>query len=612
MKNSNKKSQQNKNNIKRNTLTIFKNKNDFILPIILAFCLPVLLYLQTINFGFSYFDDDLIIINNINFLSHFGNFHQAFLTDQFIDKSSSFYRPMGTLSYMIDIQLSGGNNAWMYHLSNILFLGLISCLIFLLLKRLLVPPKLALISTLIYCVHPLFVSTTVFIPNRAELMLDFFSLLSFLFFIDFLQMKKISYLFLNWAAFTLALFSKETGAFLPFIFITYYFTFSKEKRFDKKYLFMIVLYAISGMYWYWLRSKAIVNFSNSGEVFGLPALLSNLRIIPEALTKFFLPFDFAPIPGFSIMKFLIGVVIIILIIIIFSKNKERSKKEKVFCFSWFIILMLPPMLYKHPYIDYLDHRFFLPLFGILLFLLFIFPKKWLKKGDIKISWIMIAIIIFLCSFTFIKSRDYSDPMTFYNSVISYNSNSALAFNNRGKIKSNKGEYEDALKDFNRAIDISRSYDKPYNNRGLIKSKMGDYIGAIADFDIAISINNIYANAYSNRGAAKIFLGKYKESIVDFNQTIALQSDCEEAYYNRGFAKIRLEDYKDAIEDFNKYISFNSTNAKAYGNRAIAKYSIKDYTGAIEDFNKALELNPNDKTALRLKDKAQQELQKTNK
>ena len=50
--------QQGKNTIKKNTLIISEKKNSSILPIIIAFCLPVLLYLQTINFGFTHFDDD--------------------------------------------------------------------------------------------------------------------------------------------------------------------------------------------------------------------------------------------------------------------------------------------------------------------------------------------------------------------------------------------------------------------------------------------------------------------------------------------------------------------------------------------------------------------------
>ena len=58
--------------------------------IIIVFCVPVILYLQTINFGFTHFDDDIIISNNITFLSDFGNAPQAFHTDPFIDKLVRF------------------------------------------------------------------------------------------------------------------------------------------------------------------------------------------------------------------------------------------------------------------------------------------------------------------------------------------------------------------------------------------------------------------------------------------------------------------------------------------------------------------------------------------
>ena len=344
--------------------------------IIIAFCLPVLLYLQTIKFGFTYFDDDSIIINNYAFLSHFGNCHKAFLTDAFIIKTSSFYRPLQTLSYMVDIQLSGGNNAWMFHLSNILLLGLISCLLFILLKKFIITPALALFSALIYCAHPLFVSSIAWIPARGDLLLLVFSLLSFLFYIEFLQKGKIRYLLLNWLSFTIALFCKETAAFLPFLFIVYYFTISHEKQFKKKHLFILLLYAVSGTYWYWMRFRAIGNTYYPSAEFGITAIISNLQTIPQSITKLFVSFGFDPFPDFSLFKTLTGSLIIILIIYLLFKNRERTIKEKIFCLSWFLILMLPPMIYKHPHIDYLDHRFFLPLIGILLFILFLFPRRW--------------------------------------------------------------------------------------------------------------------------------------------------------------------------------------------------------------------------------------------
>ena len=436
---------QGKNIIKESKVLIPEKKKSSALFIIIAFCLPVLIYLQTLNFGLSHLDDDNIITKKYTFLSDLGNARKAFLTDAFADKSSSFYRPLQTLSYMADIKLSGGNKNWMYHLSNVLLLGAISCLLFLLFRRLLIPPKLALLSTLVFCAHPLFVSSVAWIPARGDLLLLMFSLISFLFFIEFLQKKKIIYLLLNWAAFTIALFCKETAALLPLLFILYYYAFIPEKRFGKRYFFIIIIYAVSGIFWLWLRSIAIGGIvSNKNYSVDIIPLLANLRTIPESLAKFFLPFDFGTIPGFTIFYTLTGLLLMAAIIYLFFKNNERTKKEKVFCFAWFLLLMLPPMLYRHMLVDYLDHRFFLPLIGILLFVLFIIPKKWMAKGDIKRAWLLAAALVVLCSFTFIKSRSYTDPATYYNSAISHNPISALAYYGRGIIRANKGDNQGAL------------------------------------------------------------------------------------------------------------------------------------------------------------------------
>jgi len=592
MKNNNRKPQyrQSKKTNKDYKL-IFSKNNSIIIPTIIAFFIPVLLYLQTIHFDFSYFDDDGIIIKNINFLSHFRNVQQAFLTDAFIIKMSSFYRPMQTLSYIVDIQLSGGNEPWMYHLSNILLWGLIACSLFLLLKRLSIPTKLALLSTLIYCAHPLFVSSVAWLPARGDLQLTFFSLLSFLFFIEFLQKRKNIYLILNWITFTIALFCKETAVILPFIFIIYFFTFHSEKHFGKKHFFILLIYAISGISWYWLRSIAIGGYSNPNDVFGLTALLSNLPTIPESLTKFFLPVYSAPIPFYSIITTLTGLLIIAAIVFLFFKNNERSKKEKIFCVAWFLLFMLPPMLFKKPYIDYLDHRFSLPLIGILLFLLFIIPKKWFKNGDIKRSWLMVLILVIFCSFTFVKSRSYSDPMTFYNSAVSCNPNSVIANFNRGYIKNIKSDFQGSIDDFSKVIAICPSNADAYNNRGLAKLNMGDNSGAIADYTIAISKNNKCIEAYYNKGVAKGNIGDNIGAIEDFNKAVAICPTYYQAYYGRGNVKNSMGDFKGAVENFNKAIAICPTYAEAYNNRGLAKISMGDNSGAIADYDKAIAINP---------------------
>ena len=608
MKKEKSKSKQQQN---KKTINASKKKNNSFLFIVIAFSLPVLLYLQTVNFKYNNFDDNAIILNNVPFISHFGNFFKAFLTDQFISKSSSLYRPIGTLSYMLDVQISGGSNAWMYHLSNVLILGFISVILFLILKQFSIPPKLALLGALIYYMHPLFVSTTAAIQNRAELTLGLFSLLSFLFLIEHLQKRKNIYLFLHWITFTIALFCKETAAFLPFIFILYFIIFHYKKRFEKKYLLNIFLYVISGILWYWLRSLAIGNYSNPGNVSILDAIKSNLQTFPESFTKFFLPFDSSPIPGFSIFKTITGFIIILLLILVIIKNKKLFKKEIIFCFSWFFILMLPPMPFKHPLVDYLDHRFFLPFIGILLFFLFVFPKRWLENGDIKRMWLFVAIIILLSSFTFIKTLPYSDPYNFYNSAISQNPKSPIAYCNRGFIKSGNGDYSGAVEDYNKAISLYDKYSEFFYNRGVSYISLKNYKNAIDDFNSAITLNPNYAEAFNNRGNVKSNIGDNSGAIEDYNKAILLRPDYARAYLNKGVAFGSSGNFKEALANFDKAIHLLPNFLEAIENRAIAKYYLRDLNGALADCEISLSINPNDEKAIRLKSQVQFEI-KSNK
>jgi tetratricopeptide (TPR) repeat protein len=608
--------------------TFLKHNKKTILPVVIVFCLPVLLYLQTVGFGFTYFDDHDLILNNLAFLSDFRNVPRTFLNDASLAQNSHYYRPLQTASYMTDIFLSGGNNAWMYHLTNILLLGLTACALFLLMRKFLIPSKLALVSTLIFCAHPLFNFFVAWIPSRGDLLLALFSLLSFIFFIEHLQKKKPIFLFLHWLSFTIALFCKETALFLLFVYIIYYFAFSPEKRFDKKYLLNIALYAFSAIFWLWLRSRAIGNVSISDEM-RLAPLISNLQTIPESLSSFFLPFDIALIPRFSLFKTLTGLGIMILITVVFFINKERTKKEKIFHLSWFILLMLPGMIVKEEFIDYLNHRFFLPLVGILLFILILIPKKWIEETAIKrkivVNGVYFFIFALLSSITVVNSRSYSDPMTFWNASISQNPTNALNYNNRGYVKEIKSDFQGAINDYTNALKLNPNFEPAYYNLGNVYANKGDFAEAIKNYEKAAAINpndaNIYYNlgntytakgnleraieeynkaiglnpyyaeAYNNLGLAYQALGDLESALQDYDKAIELKPGLAEAYYNRGNSYLALGNFENAIRDYQKAIELNQNYAEAYNNLGLAYQALGDLESALQDYDKAIELKP---------------------
>lgn len=578
------------------------------LQILVVFCVPVLLYLHTLTFGFTNFDDANLIITNAAFLGDFGNAPRVFLTDAFLNKTTTFYRPLQTLTYMIDVRLAGGISAAAFHLTNLLLLGCIACTLLQVLKKFLVPATLAVLATLLYCLHPLFVSSVVWIPARGDLLLTCCALLSFLFLINFLQTASRPYLILHWITFTMALLCKETAALLPALFIAYHFMFSGQKPVKPRYPLTIASYVVTGLFWYALRSKAISSLPGENALFGVRAIIANIRTIPEALASFFLPVNLAPLPYFSTLKTVLGSGIIIIIAALFARNKIKDYKTGLFGLIWFIALMAPPLLFKHHLIDYLPHRFFLPLIGILLFICSAIPKRWLEQRARQIALIVLPIMAVLSNGTFTASRAYREPLTFYDAALAANPNSALAYNNRGIQKGIGNDVQGALADFNRAIQLNPAYEEAYNNRGLARLQSGDHLGAITDFDRAIAINSSYPDPHYYRGLAYYNGQDYRRAIGDFSSYTSLSKVHRDEYNYLGKAEAQLGNYQEAAKQFSRAVAINPKQQLAYVNRAIVRSYLGDYAGVVADCDSALALQADNKDVVRLRTEAMARLQ----
>jgi len=601
------KPQQHTSNRKENTANISPNRYSFF-PLIVVFFVPVLLYLQTVSFGFTHFDDDHIMLEHADFINNITNIPQAFTTDAFIAKDSYFYRPLQTVSYIIDAQFSSGNNPWMFHLSNVLLIGFVAVLLFLLLKKFLIPKSLAFWGTIIFSVHPLFVSSVAWIPARGDLLVTLFSLLSFLFLLQYMQTKRLISVVIHVLSFILALFCKETAAVLPLLFVLYFFCFSKDIHVEKRHVFILVLYTISVIVWYFIRAKIVTPQLHTNDVLGLTAIVANIRTIPESLALLFIPIV-APIPQFTVFKTLSGMVFLGGIVILAFINKTTLKKEKLFYITWFCLFMLPPLLFKGGLIDYLCHRFMLPLIGILTLLLSMVPKQWLEHKLFKTPLIPIAVCLLLAGFSFNQSEAYGNPMGYYTAAVNQNNHSALAYHNRGKLKMNNGNFMDAVADLQEAINLCPKYTEAFSDKGSSLYHLGNMQGAIDDYSKAITLNPNSEGVFYNRGAAYFNLADFKDAIADFTKAIAIRPNDADAYNYRGAALGATGNYLQAMVNFDIAIKYNPQFADAYFNRATTRYVLHDAVGTIVDCENVLNLHPGDERASDLKAAAQQELQK---
>jgi Tfp pilus assembly protein PilF len=469
-------------------------------------------------------------------------------------------------------------------------MSLIGSLLFKFLQKLNVPVKLALVSALIYCVHPLFVSSVAWIPSRGDLLLTVFSLAAFLSLMKFLTNGSLVALIAHLSFFILALFCKETAAALPILFGFYFVVFYKGDKRKVVHYAALAVYALSIAGWFVMRSKAIGSNTSSNDLVGLSALGANLRVIPEALAQLIFPLGLEEFPTFSITKTSIGVLALAAMIIVFIKGKQGTKRELLFGATWFLVLTIPALFFKNTQIDYLNHRFILPLVGVLIFIVFALPRKLRETVTLKTQMIFAFIALVLVIMSFSRMPHYADPVKFYTAATSDDSRSPLAFYNMGNTMKNiTFNYTAAIQNYSKAIELKADYPEAYNNRGNAYVLQRSYEIAIRDFTRAIELKPDYADAYYDRGIAYKNAGIYDKAIADYTRTIELDPGYYKAYNNRGFVYFTLEDFNKAIADYTKAVELNPSYARGFYNRANAYIRKGDNEKACQDFEKAGQL-----------------------
>lgn len=498
----------------------------------LILCAAVfLLYGKTATYDFTNFDDDLIISENAEYFKNEAKFLDFFTKDAFLDEETktSFYRPLQNLMFWFEIKLAGDTKPYVFHFVNVLLFALLVCAIFNLFLLLKIPEKLSFLGALLFLAHPLFTLSVAWIPARGDLLIALFAVLSTNFFIRFINSLITKDLLLTILFFALALFSKETAVMLPFIFLLYFYLMQPQHKIKKQHFVLGVSMFVVGVCWFLLRSQATAIDSQGTHIQGF---FAGFRTLPTAIGQFFIPFEQAPMPVFTTTKIVLGIVNIFLLFFIFVKNKSMTWKNATFYVMWCLLFLLPTFLFTSAHFPYLDHRFLLPLIGVLGFVLYWISTFW-KNNQKIIQATFITLIIIFSIITFGRTSAYENSEVFYTTVIKHNKQSAVAYYNMAKILEKKEKYKEAISNYTRAINLNSFY-QYYADRGLLLGKMGDLQNAIKDFDQTIALNKNYDAIdaiYVNRGFAKFKLKLYEESIVDYKNVLALQKPTEESKTN---------------------------------------------------------------------------------
>jgi tetratricopeptide (TPR) repeat protein len=546
----------------------------------------IFLYSRAPGFNVTGLDDDTLIGA---FAGHHYTLTDAFTSNAFmIKRGNDFYRPLQSAFFIIDAAITGATPA-AYHVTNIILHCLAVCALFWFLVLLGYNRWLCFSAAAFFAGNPQLAQAVAWVPGQGDLLLGLFGVLSLAFLLKFRETGNFRFFALHGTAFFLATLSKESAILLPLLYVAFLFLREGRKSLCAKNLPLIPAWGLIAAIYLLLRHHAM-NGLPIKTIFGLLPFLGNLRVLPETLRGFFAGYDIPVMPSFTLLPTIGGLIAGALLLLVLGLQRKLGRPMVLFGVLWFVVLSIPGMMYRHELgshaYDYLNHRSYLPLMGVLLLIVEAAPAAWLSRS--KSAFITVAAAI-LCGTWLLCWRQvgyFADPPAFYNQAIRTNPESALALNNRGKLRSDGDDRQGSMGDFDAAIKLYPGYAMAYNNRGNNKGLLGDLPGAIADLSRAVALDTAYALGFSNLGRWKAMSGDTAGALADYNRSIRLDPNFSGSYNNRGALLGQRGDYDHAAADFQKAIDLDPRFSEAMLNLGRVKLYRGDRAGACVEWQEA--------------------------
>lgn len=489
-----------------------------------------LVYGRTINYDFVGLDDGELIVDNFAYISDLSNIPTAFTTHAFYNPAAAggsnvYYRPILTLSLMLDAQIGGKSPAF-YHLINILLHIFASVLLLKLLIRFDISADLSFLFALLFAVHPALSQAVAWIPGRNDSLLAVFVFACFIFLSDHLKSSSLQKLFFHFLFFGLAMFTKESAISMPLIAIVFVVIFGrKEPSAGQKNVFRSIVFLLAGylvvlLPWYLLRVKVVENTTADLSFSGLShSFVTNLPMLLQFIQKSLLPFFLSILSVPADTNYLLSIALILLIGFFLFRSKEKNGWTVLLGILWFCAFLLPGFVVH--ILTGFEHRVYVPLLGIFLVLSEIDALKKFSLNNMKNVLSGVAVVLIFLIATVSHSVSYSGNYFFWKTAATNSAHSALARMNYGLALARNGEVEKAMQIYKEGLSINPQEPLIHNNLGTIYARNNRFAEAEDEFKKEIEVNPTFSDAYFNLGILYQQTGRDSLMLAMWNKALEI-------------------------------------------------------------------------------------------
>ena len=459
-------------------------KNYYIaLPVVV-----LVVYLRILTFDLTGFGDDVIILDNFERISNFSGIVSEFSKTY---PGGDDYKPLTMVSFYLYAAFSG-QSTYFYHFTNLIIHALVCIILFRFLVLLNFSKPASLIGALIFAVHPLIGGNIALISSRSNLLMLAFGLLAMLYCIKYFNSRASVNIWLSGLFVLLSMLSDFSGFAFSLLIITYSVVFHNREFKDN---FNIIIAPLLSIVIIWFLLYLNVDFSGAGNIFNPESgiiLISGVfinpemfKLLPEIAWKFLLPFGISPLPFFSTLSIIIGIVVLSAFSILpffIAKDNNSFKFSTIFglLFLLFGVIFSAVTLtnISSELFDYLTRFTYLPFVGVVILI-----SALLSEFNLNISNRIynVGILIVFAMITYINFYNLDD----YKSELSFIESASNINPENQKLKAELIEIYLKRGYIDKAVNINENIDKSDKNNAEIFLKIGDFYYKNKNYDDAI-------------------------------------------------------------------------------------------------------------------------------
>ncbi len=480
-------------------------------------------YLPTFNAPFVW-DDEVMVVGNplITSPSHIP---QIFEASAFGHAASAqdFFRPIQTLSYILDYQLFG-LDATGFHLMSWLYFALSCALLFCFLRLLThlyqvqnepgisnravfqLSKYACLVITLLFAVHPLNIEVVTYISGRGDVLFLVFALLALC---GTLQAAKGHNwaIPLVWISTLLAIISKENAIAVPFVMGSLWFVLPRCRH-TWQYWTAILPTLVGNLGYIGYRIMAMGDPSSTPlSPIAFASVYERILTLPYILWTYFrliffphpLHMDYLHVVTDILNPYLwIGMPLFILVFSILWRWL-RNPVIYIFLLAW-IAFGLGPVLQILPLTATVrEHWFSFSLIAALTLIVTCISQRFRNTP----KWVSYACfglaLTTLMSLTYMRNLDWTDPMRLYSHDVEIEPRSFLLHNNLGVLHYRNQNFSAAKEAFQKSVLVTpgnNGYGTALNNLGVIAEHENNRLLALDYYRRSIMASH-YELAYAN-------------------------------------------------------------------------------------------------------------------